>query len=184
MRHLLVSALFLMAAGQAMAGGSMDIGLTNSSLRFEHDATRVGTGAHITAGLLYNDTEGYAISGSFNAVDASGGRPDMVGGLGFKAFLYRHDDAESAVSVAVGGFVRYNPDSWNGMGVDGIFYFSPDVLSFNKTGFFYESAVRLTYKVMPQARVFVGYQDISVEYDDIGSRSIDKGFNLGFRVNY
>lgn len=184
MRKIFVSALFLLMAGPVMAGGSMDIALTNYSLRFEHDATRVGTGAHLTAGLLYNDQNGYAVSGSFNAVDAGGGRPDMVGGLGFKAFIYRHLDADPAVSLAVGGFVRYNPDTWNGMGVDGIFYFSPDVLSFNKTGFFYESAVRLTYKVMPQARVFIGYQDVSVDYDDIGSRAIDKGFNIGFRVNY
>lgn len=183
MKRSILGMLLLTLASGALAGGSMDIALTNTSLRFEHDATRVGTGAHITFGALYSDGEGYLASAGFNAVDASGGRADMVGGLGFKGFFFDPENQGSGVSIAVGGFVRYYPDSFNGLGVEGILYFSPDVLTFNDASSFHEMVARVTYKVMPQARVFIGFQDVGADYSGTNT-VIDRGFNLGFRVNY
>jgi hypothetical protein len=44
---------------------------------------------------------------------------------------------------------------------------------------------RITYKVLPQARVFVGWHDIAGYYRDTdGPSRVDNTFNLGFRMNY
>ena len=183
-KKTLTAACILLGASSAWAGGSLDIGLANESIRVEHDATRVGTGAHVTAGVLYNELQGYAFSAGFNAVDATGANKQTVGGVGVKAFIYDAEDEDIAFSAAVGGFARYTPDYLNGLGLEAILYYSPDVISFNNTSSMYEFAVRLNYKVMPQARVFLGYQDVSATYEDGGKKAIDRGINIGFRMNY
>ncbi|MEX2321522.1 MAG: hypothetical protein WD668_09200, partial [Saccharospirillum sp.] len=71
------------------AGGSLDIALSNTSVRLEHEAVRVGSGAHITTGLAYSeDNQAYAFSAGFNAVDATMANQEMIGGIGFKGFLF------------------------------------------------------------------------------------------------
>ncbi|WP_044617699.1 YfaZ family outer membrane protein [Gynuella sunshinyii] len=169
-------------SGFASAGGSLDIGLSQESIRVEHDATRIGTGMHLTAGMLYQEEDGYALSAGFNAVDVSNPDSDLIGGLGIKGFVY--DSHETAFSAAVGGFVRYSPDFLNGLGFEGLLYYSPDVISFNDTRSFYELVARVTYKVMPQARLFIGYQDVTADYKEVGEKPIDRAFTIGFRINY
>ena len=182
MKKIAWTVLFLGLSGSVFAGGSLDIALSQESVRIEHDATRIGTGMHLTAGMLYQENDGYALSAGFDAVDVSNPDADLVGGLGIKGFLY--DSYDPAFSAAVGGFFRYSPDFFNGLGFEGMLYYSPDVISFNDTRSFYELVARVTYKVMPQARVFLGYQDVTADYEDGGEQPIDRAFTIGFRINY
>lgn len=167
----------------ATAGGSLDFSLSNDSVRLEHEAVRAGTGAHITTGVVYNEqNEAYAFSAGFNAVDATMSNREMIGGIGFKGFLF--DSHEPAFALGVGGFLRWQPDFMNGLGTEAQLYYAPDILSFRDAIAFQEAIVRITYKVLPQARVFVGWHDISGYYDDLGIAKVDSTFNLGFRMNY
>lgn len=180
-RWLMSAAAFLPL--MASAGGSLDFSLSNDSVRLEHEAVRVGSGAHITTGAAYSEeTEAYAFSLGFNAVDATMANREMIGGIGFKGFLF--DSYEPGFAVSVGGFLRWQPDFMNGLGTEAQLYYAPDILSFNDVTAFQEVIARVTYKVLPQARVFVGWHDIAGYYNDVGLSRVDNTFNIGFRMNY
>ena len=166
------------------AGGSLDIALSDKSVRLEHDAVVIGSRAHITTGLLYNVDRGYALSVGFNAVDNSRKNNELITGLGLKGFVYEANDSALGISVGLGGFVRYQPDFLWGLGVESSLYYSPDVISFNDTESFYEFTLRSTYQVLPQAKVTLGWQSIVADFDKSGREVIDRTVALGFRLNY
>lgn len=182
-----VSAVMLLT-GTAIAGGAIDFGLSNTSVRIEHDAALVGTGAHFTVGGVYNETnQASAILVGFNAVDATMANKEMIGGLGFKAMGLNNQVTDFSVGLGVGGFLRWQPDFMNGLGFEGQAYFSPSILSFGDLTSSNELVARLTYKVLPQARIFLGYHDLRGEYSIAGEAEtavIDSTFHIGFRMTY
>ena len=183
----LVPALLLSLPLVVQAGGSVDISLTNESVRLEHEAVRMGTGAHITTGLLYSEREeAYAVSAGFNAVDATLANRELVGGVGFKGFVFNAREIdEIGAALAVGGFLRWQPDFMNGLGAEANIYYSPSILSFRDTSAFQEIIARVTYKILPQARLFAGWHDVSAYYGSGATKTnIDRSFHLGFRFNY
>lgn len=185
--RILASALFVALPIIAQAGGSLDLSLSNESIRLEHEAVRAGTGIHLTTGFLYSEREeAYAFSAGFNAVDATLANRELVGGFGFKGFVF---DAQAVsdlgIAVAVGGFLRWQPDFMNGLGTEVNLYYAPSILSFRDATAFQEIIARATYKILPQARLFAGWHDVSAYYGGSTSRTImDTTFHLGFRINY
>lgn len=171
----------------ASAGGAIDFALSDTSVRLEHEAVRTGTAAHITTGVLYSERYSstdstYAFSAGFNAVDATLQNRELIGGIGFKGFFFE-DRVDAGGAIAVGGFLRWNPDFMNGLGAEGSLYYSPQILAFNGLDGFQEIYARATYKVLPQARVFLGWHDVS-SYRGSSNVKVDNAINVGFRMNY
>ena len=169
----------------SMAGGSIDLSVSQQALRFEHDAIRVDSEIHFTLGGIYNKPDGsYLISSSFNVVDQTSLNRELIGAIGLKGYVYHIE--ESAISVGLGGFFRYRPTSFSGFGIEGLFYYSPMMMTFNKTKSMHEFVARFNYRIHNRARIFVGYNHISATFNDykIGVQDIDNTFNVGFRLNY
>jgi len=164
------------------AGGSFDISLKNEMVRLEHEATQVGTGAHITVGGAYTETNEYVFSVGLNGVDTTNVSVEWLGGVGFKGYVWHTTDTH--FSAAIGGFARYTPDYMNGMGLEANLYYSPDIISFMGAESFQELMLRVNYKVMPQARVFIGYHDMSGTVTGGAREKVDSGYHIGFRMNY
>ncbi len=171
------------ATSFAFAGGSFDLSINDDTVRLEHDATRVGTGAHITAGFLYREDQGYLASIGFNAVDGESTNSELIGGMGAKLFFYEIDE-EVAVSVGLGGFARYYPIEFGGVGLEGSYYYSPDVISFNETSSFYELSARIGFRVLPQSTVFLGIHNVEAEFEEYGDQDLVRAGVVGFRINY
>ncbi len=185
LKKVLVSTLLLSTAVGAFAGGEIDFALSNTSIRVEHDAVLVGTGAHFSTGFLYNeDNESWAVTAGFNAVDATMANQEMIGGVGFKALMMSTDASDFSVGAGVGGFLRWQPNFMNGLGLEGQAYFAPNILSFGKLTSAYEAVARVTYKVLPQARVFIGYHEVTGNYENRSDVSVDSTFHIGFRMAY
>ena len=53
-KGLIISA-FVLSSSVCVAGGSLDLAVSQQSVRLEHDATRVDSGAHFSFGGLYNE---------------------------------------------------------------------------------------------------------------------------------
>lgn len=172
----------LVAPLTAYAGGSLDISLKNEMVRVEHEATQVGTGAHITVGGAYTETNEYYLSVGLNGIDTTNQSTEILGGVGVKGYIWNTID--TYFSAAVGGFVRYTPDYMNGMGLEANLYYSPDIISFMGAESFQEVLLRINYKIMPQARLFIGYHDLSGTIGAGARQRIDSGYHLGFRMNY
>ena|SRR5690554_2228823 len=166
----------------ALAGGSIDVALSDQSIRGEHGAARVGTGAYITIGGWYRQDEGSLVSGGFHAIDPTNQRPELIGGIGGKGFLFKVLEENTSVAVGLGGFVRHNPPQLNWVGAEVSAYYALPVLAFGDLSDFFDVQARLTYLVLPQARLFVGYSDSRANYER--ERILDSTVTIGFRVRY
>lgn len=166
----------------SFAGGSVDIAVSDTSARIEHDATRIDTGAHLTVGGLINETRSsYLVSAGFNVVDQAQTSNEFIAGVGIKAFIFNTE--ETAFASGLGGFLRYQPDNLNGFGVETQLYYAPSILSFNGSEQMYELILRASYKVHNQARVFLGWTDVAAQFEDTFI-PVERSVNLGFRLNY
>ncbi len=184
-KKVIYAAMLASTGSLAFAGGAIDFALSNTSVRIEHNAVLVGTGAHISTGMLYNESnQNWALSAGFNAVDATLANKEVIGGVGFKAMLMSSAAADFAVAAGVGGFLRWQPDFMNGLGLEGQAYFAPSILSFGELTSSYEAVGRVSYKVLPQARVFVGYHEITGNYVEQSNVKVDATFHIGFRMTY
>jgi hypothetical protein len=181
LQKVLIAAGSVLLASGALAGGAIDLSLKSDMVRAEHEAILVGSGAFLTVGGIFTEKNTSMVSVGFNGVDTSSQNVEWTGGLGLKGFIWNADS--SYVSAAVGGFARYAPATMNGLGFEGSIYMSPSILSFNGAESFQEILVRVNYKVMPQARVFIGYNDASGNTTG-GKKTIDSGVHVGFRVKY
>jgi len=176
-------------ASLSFGGGAIDFALSNQSVRVEHDAVLVGTGAHFSTGVLYSEeSSNWAILLGFNAVDATMANKELIGGVGFKGIALSTELSDFSVGVGVGGFLQWHPDFMNGLGLEGQGYFAPSILSFGDLSTAYEAVARITYKVLPQARAFIGYHELRGFYDVNGQgssdESVDSTFHIGFRITY
>ncbi|MEX0584236.1 MAG: YfaZ family outer membrane protein [Natronospirillum sp.] len=180
---VLLSAVGL--SGQALAGGSVDVALTNESVRAEHGAVRVGTSAYLTAGGWYHLNNGLLGAVGFHAIDPNNQRPELIAGLGGKLYAFNAKELGSDVDAAIGlgGFARYHPAQMNGFGGEAAAYYAPRVLAFSGLSQFVDAQIRLTYEVLPQGRVFFGYSYLFADYEETVV-DLDSSFAVGFRVRY
>lgn len=172
-------------AGQVTAGGSIDVALTNESVRAEHGAVRVGSAAYLTIGGWYHLDNGVMGAVGFHAIDPNNQRPELVAGLGGKlyAFRAREVDIDASAALGLGGFARYNPAQLNGFGGELAAYYAPRVLAFSDLNQFLDVQARVTYEVLPQGRIFLGYSHLFADYDD-ANVNLDSSVTVGFRVRY
>lgn len=104
-------------------------------------------------------------------------------GMGFELQGFEADDEEGA-GLGVGGFIRYSLPTMPALAVGGQFYYSPDVIAFSDVDRIWEGAMRIEFRVMKQADIYLGYRRINVEFEDIDDVDIDKGGHLGFRFYF
>lgn len=170
-------------AGSALAGGSIDISLSNESIRAEHGAVRDGTAAYLTVGGWYHLEDGMMANAGFHAIDPNNSRPELIAGLGGKAYLFDVPGHDTTVTIGLGGFAMYQPEQLDGFGGEIHAYYAPQVLAFGKLSQFFDVQARLTYEVLPQGKVFVGYSHLEADYDE-SIVTMDSTVALGFRVWY
>ncbi|WP_119394119.1 YfaZ family outer membrane protein [Salinibius halmophilus] len=174
----------LSLASMANAGGAVDFSISLESVRIEHEAARVGTGALISLGGAYNQNQGWLLNAGFHAVDSKAAANPLIAGLGGKAYWFDAKDGGSGGALAPGFFVRYQPNFARGFGVEAIVHYAPPILTFSQYDHFGDFHLRANYRVLPQARAFIGANytaGLEAEQDPV---SINDGVYLGFRVNY
>jgi hypothetical protein len=167
---------------QAFAGGSLDLSVNDSTAALEYDATRMGTALHVSAGALHHETDGDLVSFGINAVDVRTQNSPLRIGVGGKVYGYSTDDADGG-ALAIGGFARYTPASLAGLGFAGHAYYAPSVLSFDDTEHLVDLGVRVEYKLLPTAVVYLGYRffEATEESQDI---EIANAGHFGLRINF
>lgn len=183
MRKLLLASCLGMASW-ASAGGAVDFSISLESVRIEHEAARVGTGALISGGGVYNQNQGWLINAGFHAVDSKAAANPLIVGLGGKAIWFDAKEGSSGGALAPGLFLRYQPDFARGVGVETMLHYAPPILTFSEYDHFADAHLRLSYRVLPQARAFIGGNYTAALAQGEDPVSVNDGVYVGFRVNY
>ncbi len=180
----LLAPFCLLFSTSVFAGGSLDLSINNSAAGLEYDATRMGSPLHVSTGFLHHETDGDLVSFGLNAVDVRNqGSPVRIG-IGGKAYAYATDGGDGG-AIAIGGFVRYTPAELAGLGFAGHVYYSPSVLAFNDTENLIDLGLRIEYKLLPTAMVYLGYRFVEASNEDkFSDIEISKSGHFGLRINF
>jgi hypothetical protein len=187
----LVFALIMAVAGP-VAAASFEIALNDTSVQaqYGHLLGRDDYGAaHLQTRLLYNDRKD-ALLGSLG-LDFSG-EPLELPGLemavgvhlvGGEAQRGRREEFE-LLSLGIGGRVVYAPAELQGLSVGGRAFYGPKILSFLDAERLIETGVRLGFALTPVVQLFVDYQNIRVDFERHGYRTVDDSFRVGFAARF
>lgn len=185
LHHMLIGMALPVLSCTCLASSELNMALSSDLAAADYAHASSTQVSQWGFGALYNDAaRSSLVFLSFNVIGESSAVSGLHTGLGLK--LVFHDTFQSAGSLALGGKVRFSPAAWSGFGVEGGVYFAPSMLNTNDAEQYFELMARLTYSVNQQARVFLGWQNIDVDYDDVAvdDVEIDRGLNVGFSLSF
>lgn len=181
---VIFSGLLLSTSMNSMAGGSLDLSLSDDTVRVEYDATKANSGLHLSAGIMHDIDDGDLISLGLHVVDVREANSPLYIGVGGKIFGFKGDDV-SGGALGVGGFVSYDIPQIPDVGVSGYAYYAPNVVSFGDTENLTDADVRVSYSIIPTARVYLGYCYSAFKIKDVKKTAeLDQGFHLGLKVDF
>jgi hypothetical protein len=183
-----IAALCLCAASAGAA--SLDMSLNDDSLQAQvfipvtEDA--YGTTLLGVRGLYNDDHDTKLLSGEVDFLGKPGDIPGLTAGVGaiiWGGEAYSHP-SEDILSVGIGVRVGFAPPQLMGVGIDGKFFYGPKILTGGDADRVFESGLRVSYAVIPKARVFVEYQQIHVDFENRHDNDIDDDLRLGFEAKF
>jgi hypothetical protein len=188
----LVLALLLAQSTLAKAE-SFELSLNDTSAQaiYGHLLGRDDYGAaHLQARLLYNDRKD-TLLGSLG-LDFSGAPLELPGLdlavgvhlIGGEPLRSRHVDDFDLLSLGIGGRAVYAPAELHGLSVGGRVFYGPKILSFLDAERLIETGLRLGFAVTPVIQLFADYQNIRIDFEQHGYRSIDDSVRVGFAARF
>lgn len=176
-------ALTVVLLATPASAGWFELGLSS-------DSAQISAGAHLGddpdaqlalggRGLFYDDAD--TKLGAF-VCRFEGAASAVTGfrfGIGVDVFLGESWNRD--VGAAVVGFEgSFAPESWRGGFVGGRLGFAPGFMTWSDTERFFEWSVRGGYRFNPKIGVFLEYQRIEADFDDLDNRDLDDSVRLGF----
>ncbi len=129
--------------------------------------------------FLHNDDEDSDLI-SFGYF-ASGGREDLYGRLGGKAY-YADLDNDSGYGIALGGEMFFPIQS--DLIINGGVYYGPSSLSFSDVDGYEEYFIRVNYQVLDNARVGAGYGSLDVEPEQGRDAEVEDGVFIEMNLTF
>lgn len=179
------------SAGAASLDSALDMSLNDSSLQAQlfvpltQDA--YGTSQVGLRGLYNNDHDTKILSGEIDFLGRPGDVPGLTAGVGAIVWGGKADagDGENAniFSIGIGAKVGFAPQQLLGVGIDGKIFYGPKILTGGDSERVFESALRVSYAIIPKACCFVEYQKIHVNFDG-GDGNIDNDLRVGFEAKF
>jgi len=187
-RTTLLAVLMMLMATPAVKADTFDINLNNDSAQFLYITPFTSdagiNGANLEVGMLYTEADDYlGMVGLDIKGEAGSGSPGLIAGVGLRGYGIGTSRADIG-ALAIGGLVHYSPPSLNRLGLVGQIYYSPEILTFMDGKHLQSVELRVEYKVLSQAVVYLGYRNIDADLDGGGSIDIDDGGHLGLRFMF
>lgn len=181
---VVLSGLIMSFSMQSIAGGSIDLSLANDSARLEYDATKVGSGLHVSASAMHHEDDGDLISLGLHVVDVREANSPLYLGVGARLFGFKNDDVDGG-ALGVGGFYRYQITQVPGLSTAGYVYYAPSVVSFDDTENLIDADVRIQYGLLPTARIYMGYRYSQYKLEGVSKKfMLDQGIHFGLKVDF
>lgn len=177
----------LISSSPCQAGGSISAGFSEDSgfVSYAHEISRDETSRATLGGRFLRNTDENTTLGSVGiAVLAN---PGLLDGLelggGFQAYGASHGNDDLA-GGAVGALASYFPPALQGLGVSGSLYYAPEIFCAMDAEEIMESTVRLSYRIQQRTELYLAYNNIRVEVENRGKKSLDESVSFGVGISF
>ena len=175
--------LLLMLSSLSAWGRSLELDVQDEVMRVNlaNSGLKAMNGAGMELGWLYSEQDnnlyhlGLHVKGE-NWSKQSGTLRISLGGRIYGA----NPSSYSIVALALGGAVSVSP--MKRVTLQGRLYYAPDISSVSDADGLRETELRLAYKVIPQASLFVGYRRIDLDIGNVGTLEVDESIHIGMRL--
>ena len=178
----------LLSAGAAQAASSLDLGLSNESVRVRYgkDVNSSPQGRkEVGVGALYNNNDNAMLDAWFHITDEAGSKaPGLDASVGFKAYLgkTRHLDY---LGLGIGGALLYRPVQNNRIVLSVGAHFAPNIVTFLDADNLWEVNARIGYEILPAAIAYISYQNVRVNFSFYeNEQTIQRGGQLGLELRF
>ena len=178
----------LLTCGAAQATSSIDLGLSNDSVRVRYgkDVSTSPQGRkELGVGALYNTNDNTMVDAWFHITDEAGSKaPGLDASVGFKAYLGKTKHMEY-LGLGIGGALLYRPVQNNRMVLSAGGYFAPNIVTFLDADNLWEINVRIGYEILPAAIAYISYQNVRVNFSVAEDEQvIQRGGQLGLELRF
>jgi hypothetical protein len=186
----LIAAVFLVALGavEAQAAGSIELDFNDDSAQgrliiplvlYDHGSSE------FNARVLYNDDEDLTLgSAGLDFIGQPAQVPGLSLGVGLEVLGGQKEDPstdQDILALAAGARLSYLPPGLNDtVGLHARVFYAPKVLSGLETDRALETALRASFSIIPQVDIFLEYQNVQMDFEDIGDQTADEEIRIGF----
>jgi hypothetical protein len=176
-KSLFALSLFLVTS--AVHAADFKLGLSNTTVAADFTSQAIGQGLEFTLGGLHNSGNGsLGTMGMQVSQQVNEGFKVSVGGK----LLGVTNDFKDASALALGGEIDLAVPSLRALhfGVHG--WFAPTVTSSSGTKTMQDIGASMAYRVLINAEVFAAYRRVQVDYESIGSQTLQSGPLFGMKL--
>ena len=191
----MVMAGALSLANSVVMADSIDLNLNDDAMRltYEADLSRSSKGLMLDAGYYYND---YPVNQNSNSkrsdadlihlgLHVTGDNWSQAGVFNIKVggrIIYTNlATSVDVMALGLGGEVRFSPVHRLGLGASA--YYAPRIATFMDGERYSEYGVKIDYQLLKQAFVYLGYRQIEVKLEGVGSRvELDDSGHVGLKL--
>ena len=111
---------------------------------------------------------------------ALGNLPTTVG-IGAQMSFFDEDRLDG-YALGLGGYAHLKIPEVPGLGFKAAVHYAPSITTFSDAEQFLRTDLKVTYRVIQNADVYVGYRNVRVDIENQGHRSLDENVHLGFMI--
>ncbi|MEQ1814357.1 MAG: YfaZ family outer membrane protein [Candidatus Nitrotoga sp.] len=183
LRHSVFVASLIFCA--PVMADSLDVNLNNNAAQFQYIAP-VGYSeegkAELHAGFLYDNDNNVLGDTGLLVMSDMGKSSGTSLGVGLKAVAALSGDF--SVALALGGKIRFTPPVNRRIGLVGLVYVAPKIVSFGGADFFVHGGISVEYEIIKHAVAYIGYRNIRFGVENRPDMLNEKNGHLGVRITF
>ncbi len=188
MKRLFLSLVLSLAFVPAVFAGNFSIDLNQHSTQVEYvqqlDTQNYGdTFAKVR--YLYNDDSSTNLFGAAAGVTGTpGNAAGLKLGLDVAVNGGQTKNDQKLLAVGLGFMAEYTPPALQGVGFAGHLVYSPEIFTFMDGKDYLDWGCGVSYKVLPNAKVTLAYQNIQADIKNRGNRDLDNTVRFGISLDF
>ena len=187
-RFVSVCVGMLLTCGAAQATSSLDLGLSNDSVRVRYGkdiSTSPQGRKEVGVGALFNNNDNTMLDAWFHITDEAGSKaPGLDASVGFKAYLGKTKHREY-LGLGIGGELLYRPVQNNRILLSAGGHFAPNIVTFLDADNLWEINLRVGYEILPAAIAYISYQNVRVNFSGVEDEQVvQRGSQLGLELRF
>lgn len=181
MKRIALAAAVASLAATAQAA-TIDINLSDESVRAEYDAPLPQQRLNLSVGGMYHEEDNADATLLHAGLHTQEHTAQYSVGVGAKGYWLNADNIDG-IAVGLGAQGSFSVPQLPLVRFGGHLYFAPKVTSFSDLDGLTDFAVRAYYQALKDVDVYVGWRKLSVDVNG-NDGSLDKGLNFGFVMNF